>query len=808
LTGYQENKVNYMAQKMSAAERRALHALAPSNNSIIAPAIGRAYHLQLVSSHFGAPSGCYLDAHLSDRKDKRDDFATFASVHSADELGDPLVDQAGVWLMEAVDDLTRNERSEHAIFRLKLLTSHYNCPAGMYLCAVPPDNVPAVPRKSRLSSVKASSSAKAVKRNDDSTWCVVQPLSSCDELTCSTWTLKPGENDGHWQIGVAPTITSSTAEDAMPTRAFLDAHGSSKPDKRNNYSYFVNLHNGFPGCVGEWKFRDATEEADAEMDYMGAGVNSDDVLSKKESSADLGRAGRAVLQESIMATPSSFREPDLGSQSESDESSESSEEESGGKVEGRGKSKVLEEVGALDIADVMALMNEDSDDDDTTTGQLPLPLGAAAEVEVPPSESPANRPPPAIRKTSLRPVASKRKPSLRSSASAHEPPESVTTSPRAASTSKSLVQIKDASVPTFDQLYHIQLCSSHFGSTAGGFLDAPRTRKKDACSTEATYASVHHQSSGGGHHLGQWVLEALSDEDLGTVPILYRSNCFRLKLAAGQESCSAGLYLCGVHPATAAAAAKRKTAAELAGQAETVIKQGSVRKSMRASLSKIGHSSSSSSMSSTKGPSLKRTKESSWCVVQTLDSCAHNQASPIWTLQPAAGASDNSSSSSSSSQGGNHFSLGVVHERHAASENLMPFGSSSLCFLDAHGSDKKDERDDHSSYVNCHEDHPEAVDCKGVWSFHAVTPDLTALASWTSSDLDLGQTGTIGMAADEVRGSSHNGGEGGGSKAALRGKGRTMLGSALAVPTDVAAVRVENGLRFTSFSLCSASNVI
>ena len=760
-----------MAQKMSAAERRALHSAAPQTRALLSPAIGRAYHLQLISSHFGAPRGCYLDAHLSDKKDKRDDTATFVSVHCADELGEPLDDQAGVWQMEAVDGLTRNGQTEQSIFRLKLLTSHYNCPAGMYLCAVPPDCVLAAPKKSRLSSVKAPSSAKAVKRNDDSTWCVVQPLTSCDESTCSTWTLEPGEVEGYWRIRVASSRTSSSADGAKPLRALLDAHGSSKPDKRNNYSYFVNLHNDFPGCVGEWKFRDATEAAG--IDGHEASSTYHESMSDEERSSGLGSAGRAVLQQSIVAAPASFREPDPDSPLESEESSESSEssEEEGCSEKGgsNDESNIVEDVGALDVADVMALMNEDSDDD-AIAAQALMPLTAALEVELPPTESPAPRPVASARKLSVRPAASKRKPSIRPSQSAHVPQS--TSNPSAVTTSESSMPITYASVPTFDQVYHIQLCSSHFGSNAGGFLDAPRTHKKDSCSTDATYVSLHQPS--GGHHLGQWLLEALTDENLGTVPTLHRSNCFRLKLAGGQEGCSTGRYLCAVHPAAAAAAAKKKSAAALAGQAEAAIKQGNVRQSMRASLSKIGHSSSSSSMSSTKGHSLKRTKESSWCVVQTLGSCALNQASSIWTLQPAVGESN------SNGQEGNQFLLAVVHARHAASENLMPYGSSSLCFLDVHGSNKKDERDNHSSFVNCHEDNPQAVDCKGIWSFHAVAPDVSALASWTSSDLDREHNGRAASAA---------GGGGGGSKSTLGGLGRVTLGSALAVPTDVAAVR-------------------
>jgi hypothetical protein len=345
-----------------------------------------------------------------------------------------------------------------------------------------------------------------------------------------------------------------------------------------------------------------------------------------------------------------------------------------------------------------------------------------------------------------RPAASARKPSMRPPASARNPSMQPSASSAPASSS---LQLAGASVPVLGQLYHVKLCSSHYGAVAGGFLDAHRALKKDQCSADATFASVHNAAFAGAAPLpgngGQWVVEALPDEALGALPILYRSTSFRLKLATGHAGCPAGLYLSGVHPATAATASRDAAATGSGAGAEAAIKRGDVKQSVRASFSALsavlppGLTHLPSSLSSSH--SVTRSKDSTWCVVQPLESCATTCASSVWTLVPAVGGSSSlSSSSSRTSPGEQQFVLASVHA--AASGSLMPPGSSPLCFLDVHGSDKKDTRSEHSSFVNCHAELPGASDCKGLWSFHAVAADASSLAASTFGGLGPGQQPT------------------------------------------------------------------
>jgi hypothetical protein len=356
-----------MARKMSAAERRALHGAlasgaAPAAAGTAQPTVGQAYRLQLGSAHFGAPSGGYLDAHRSDKKDTRDALATFASVHYADVADGALAEQAGTWLMEAVTEWRMEQSGRAPCFRLKLLSSHYECPAGMYLCAVPPNLVPAAPKKSRLSSVTASSSAKVVKRNADSTWCVVQPLASCDASTGSVWTLEPGEEQGQWQIRLV-TKRGGGGKDEGPPRAFLEVHGSGKQDKRNDYSHYVNLHNEYPGCVGEWQFhvvegRSGREESNEEE-------SSEEESIEHDTSDDLTNVGRSLLRAFITA-PAASREPGAkgyGAQSEESSEEESSSDEESSDEEDSEEGK--ETIGRLNANDVAAMMNGDSNIDAT-----------------------------------------------------------------------------------------------------------------------------------------------------------------------------------------------------------------------------------------------------------------------------------------------------------------------------------------------------------------------------------------------------------------------------------------------------------
>jgi len=225
--------------------------------------------------------------------------------------------------------------------------------------------------------------------------------------------------------------------------------------------------------------------------------------------------------------------------------------------------------------------------------------------------------------------------------------------------------------PTIGKTYHIKLCSDHWGSKPGGFLDAHRSDKKgkDKLSDHATYVIVHDKADEPTDNLaGAFLLEALDSATLAELPANFRdgSNCFRIKLTTGHYGCPPGLYLCGTD---------RRSNAKL-DKADV--------------------------------KSMFRNDNSSWTFVQPLSACGQ-AASSVWTIEPADGryAVDG------------RWKIRLVTERKGGS-SLAPAGSRS--YLEVHCSEKKDKRSDVSTFVNLHID---CEGCVGEWSFHEVPDDTT-----------------------------------------------------------------------------------
>jgi hypothetical protein len=229
----------------------------------------------------------------------------------------------------------------------------------------------------------------------------------------------------------------------------------------------------------------------------------------------------------------------------------------------------------------------------------------------------------------------------------------------------------DSKTPTVGKTYRIKLCSDHWGSKPGCYLDAHRSDKKgkDKLSNDATHVLVHDSAEKPTDDLaGLFLLEGLDSAALAELPANFRggSNCFRIKLTTGHYGCPAGLYLCGID------------------------RKGS------AKLDKAG------------AKSIYRTDDSSWAFVQPLGFCG-DTASSVWTIEPVDGqyATDG------------RWQIRLLTER-THGKSLAPLGSRS--YLEVHCSDKKDKRSEFSAFVNLHVG---ADGCVGEWSFHEVFDGTT-----------------------------------------------------------------------------------
>jgi len=110
--------------------------------------------------------------------------------------------------------------------------------------------------------------------------------------------------------------------------------------------------------------------------------------------------------------------------------------------------------------------------------------------------------------------------------------------------------------PVPGRAYRIELCSAHFRSSAGSFLDAHRSEKRDRLSNTATLASFHACKAGsepGDGCAGVWVVEALSTDAVDEVAgsdvdarTEASATCFRLRLAEGHFGAQTGAHLCGL----------------------------------------------------------------------------------------------------------------------------------------------------------------------------------------------------------------------------------------------------------------------
>ena len=227
------------------------------------PAIGKVFRIKLASNHFESRPGAFLDAHRSDKKDKRTDKSTFVLCHDHD--GETINDQlAGNWSLQPLppEDLVQLPPKFVGggnAFRIQLVSGHYDCPAGQFLCGIASDCPAKVNKKEALGDKLKGK--RGYRRNEDSTWCFVQPLDACGAVASSLWTLEPADGDrgedGRWKLRLlterAEGIPSLAGEGS---RHFLEVHGSDKKDSRSDFALFAHVTKEYEFCSGQFTFHE------------------------------------------------------------------------------------------------------------------------------------------------------------------------------------------------------------------------------------------------------------------------------------------------------------------------------------------------------------------------------------------------------------------------------------------------------------------------------------------------------------------------------------------------------------------------
>ena len=219
--------------------------------------------------------------------------------------------------------------------------------------------------------------------------------------------------------------------------------------------------------------------------------------------------------------------------------------------------------------------------------------------------------------------------------------------------------------PSIGKMYTIKVCSSHFESHAGSYLDAHRSEKRDKLSEDSTLVVACDQQGSDGHpdgNPGVWRLVDIDERLRSELPPGLRSQgrCFHLQLVTGHINCSSGMFLCAVAPDCSPALPR--------------------------SLKKL----------------IRRNEYSAYCFVQPLSTCS-DPVSAVWALDD--------------SDGDGLWEVRLITER-VGINSLAP--ADSRCFLEVHGSHKKDKRSAVSNYACVH---AEFEGCVGEFSFTEVSEE-------------------------------------------------------------------------------------